>query len=80
MPLSGRLDPEPPDDGSDERDYVTLLNSALLDLIDLAQPNAALDAILARGRARCPARHRRDARCADRDRPQDGRARRGREL
>jgi hypothetical protein len=44
---SGRLGPEPPDEGSDELDYVALINSALLDSVDLAQqPDEALDAIL----------------------------------
>ncbi len=47
MTESGRLDPEPPDDGSGERDYAALLNSTLLDSADLAQqPDAALNAVL----------------------------------
>jgi len=47
MTDSGRLVPEPPDEGSDQLDYVALANSALLDSVDLAQqPDEALDAIL----------------------------------
>lgn len=47
MASSGRLDPEPPDDGSTERDHLVPLNPALFDSADLAQqPDAALHAIL----------------------------------
>ena len=47
MTDSGRLNPEPPGEGSDERDYAALIDSALLDSIDRAQqPDEALEAIL----------------------------------
>lgn len=47
MTDSGRLGPELPDEGSDERDYVALINSALLDSAGLAQqPGEVLDAVL----------------------------------
>ena len=47
MTDSGRLNPEPPGEGSDERDYAALIDSALLDSIDQAQqPDEALEAIL----------------------------------
>ena len=51
MTESGRLAPEPPNDGSDERDYAALLNSAPLDSADLAQqPDAELNAVLRESR------------------------------
>ena len=80
MTYSGRLGPEPPDGGSDERDYVALPNSALFDSVDLAQqPDEVLDAIL-REIARAPGATPLGTRRADRDRPQDRRAPRGGEL
>jgi hypothetical protein len=47
MTDSGRLGPEPHDEGCDERGYAALIDSTLLDSIDLAQqPDEALEAVL----------------------------------
>ena len=60
MTDSGRLGPEPPDEGFDEQDYVNLINSALL---ELGRPDAAARRSARHGAERPGATRAPDWRC-----------------